>query len=193
MSAELVLMRREHVQAAIKPVVTDLLPRDPEQILHRTVRIPALCDAQLRVLPAKARHREHAGHRRPRHLLPARLDQIGRQRVQPQPPPQRQPEKRLAETARPLHPHAAHIDHLPARPRRRVHRRLAQPHLPRHCRLPIEQRLKLLPTRLLPRLLARQLAQCRHHLLTRSRRRAPRLAQRPILIGLPGGVFAMAA
>ena len=126
-------------------------------------------------------------------LLLPRLDQFRQQRVQPQPPPQREAQERLAKIARPLHAHAAHIDHLPARPRQRGRWRLTQAHLRRHRRPPIEQRLELLPPRLRDRLLAGELAQRRHHLLARPRRRAPRLAQRPIFVGFPSGMFAMAA
>jgi hypothetical protein len=56
MGAELVLMRREHIEAARKLVIVDLLPRDAGQILHRAVRIPAFRGTQLRTLPANPSH-----------------------------------------------------------------------------------------------------------------------------------------
>ena len=130
------------------------------------MRIPTLGDGQFAALRAKAGDGEHAGHRGPGHLLLARLDEFAQQGVQAKPPPQRQTQEGLAEIARALHTHPAHIDQFPARPLGGRRRRLAQLHLARRGPS-IEQRLELIPARLSLRLLAGELAQSRDDLLAR--------------------------
>ena len=48
MRAEPVLVRREHVESAVEPVVIDLGKRDAREVFERRPFIPMLGDGQLR-------------------------------------------------------------------------------------------------------------------------------------------------
>jgi hypothetical protein len=82
MGAELFLVRHQHVQSAVEPVVVDLRPACAQQVLQRRAPIPALRHTQFTQLPAKARDREHTRHVGPRHRFAPRLDQLREHPVQ---------------------------------------------------------------------------------------------------------------
>jgi hypothetical protein len=107
--------------------------------------------------------------------------------MSPQPPPQGQPQIHPAELAQPLHPHPAHIHWVP----------------PRGCgwrwtqfqwlgrRRAFQQSVQILPPSGGAHLRSVQLAQAGHDLMPRAAGRADRSDQRPILVSLAAGLFAM--
>jgi len=192
MRTERVLVRVEHVEAAIEPRVIDARKWDAEQVFEGAVGIPALGHFELALLAAKTRQREHAGGQFPRHLLLPRLDDLAQKRVQSQPSPERKREIDLPEIAHPLHAHARQIHLRPLRPRRRLER-LSQPPLHRCRCAAFEQLGHLLPAAVRGTLQSRLLAQRGHDLLARPARRAHRFDQGPVIVSLALDGAAIAA
>ena len=188
--AQRLLVRQQLVQPAIQPRIVDLLQRHAQQILQRRVVIPALGQRQFARLGAKPTQRQHTGDLIPADvLLPGRQERL-KQRVQAQPPPQRQPQVDASELAQPLHPHPGQV-HL-APPLCRRLRGAVQLQL-RDWRTALQQRIQILPAAGDRDLGPVEFAQPGDHLLPRSTRRAHRLHQRPVFVGFATGVPTMSS
>lgn len=182
-------MRQQRIEAAIQPRVVDLRQRHAEQILQRGVVIPALGHRQLARLRAKAAQGEHAGDHVPADVFLATRHQLGQQRVQAEPPPQRQSQIDAPELPQPLDAHARQIDLAPAR-RHRRRGRGAQLEL--DGALPtVEQRLEFAPTARALHRRAVELAQAGDDLVARPAGGAHGLHQRPVFVSFAARVPAL--
>src|SRR5512138_3386219 len=180
---ELLLVLLQHVQPPIKSRLVDSAQGYAQQILQHAVGIPALGHLQLAALAAEPCQCQNAGCQIPGHLFLAWLDEFPHQRVQPQPPPQRQAQIHLPKVAHPLDPYPAQI-HLGPLRLRRGRQSLTQFSLNRRGGASLQQLSRLFPPRTGPALQARLLAQSRDDLLSRPFGGAHGLDQRPILVAL---------
>lgn len=146
MLAETVLVLVEPVQTAIEPGAVDGLEGHAGQILqgavrHTSVRPPPACFGC-----AEAGDGQDAGDQLPRHGLAAWFDDLAHEGVQPEPPPQCQSEKDLAEVAHAFDAKGANIHLGPPGGWRSGRHRFAQlaPHDSRAA--PVEQIGDVLPT-----------------------------------------------
>ena len=87
MGAELILVRRQHVQTPVEAIIVDLGQRDSGDILQGRAFIPMLGNAKLAALSAESGGRQDRGDVLPRDILFARLDERGQECVEPKPVP----------------------------------------------------------------------------------------------------------
>ena len=119
MGAELILVRVQHVQSAVEPGVIDVAERHAQQIFQRTIGIPALRHFELAALATEPGHGQDAGRQFPGHVRLSRREEFLQERVQAQPPPERERQVNLAELPHALDAESAQIDLRPVRRWRR--------------------------------------------------------------------------
>jgi hypothetical protein len=119
MGAELIFVRVQHVQSAVEPRVIDLAKGHAQQIFQRTIAIPALRHFELAALATETGHGQDAGRQFPGHVLVSGRKELLQERVQSQPPPERERQVNLAELPHALDADPAQIDLRPLRRWRR--------------------------------------------------------------------------
>src|SRR5262244_3460956 len=100
------LVEEQAIEAAIEPILVDLLVAELEQIAQRRAAIPVLRNMQLARRLTESRRNQHGRHLRPRHPFLAGRKQPLAQLLKTNAAPQRQRQIYVAEHTRALDPNA---------------------------------------------------------------------------------------
>ena len=169
------LVDKQAIEAAIEPILVDLLVAELKQIAQRRATVPILGNVQLARRLAEPRRDQHGRHLRPRDAFLARRKQPLAQFLKTNAAPQRQRQINIAEHSRALDPNAL------------------QAHRHRHMLAAVIEQLRLFRSAdQMPRERAGfnatvlvKLAKMRHRLLNDAPPEANTAHQAPIAVNLP--------